>query len=150
MTDTPQPEIVPADTKQRRLALLAVLIIAVAGAAVLWWLDRHIAGIQQLAKDDLPAAIEKARNLVAVAVFCLGLSLVGIGLWLFRLGVQINRAGRFPPPGVKLVRDTVVRTGLQARALANAALLASLLAVLAGTVGMWYVYRIALTLLEVP
>ncbi len=147
MPNSPPPEIVPADARQRRLALLATVVIAAAGAVVLWWLDHRLEDIRRLAEQNLPAATEEALRLVGAVVLCVGASFVGLGLWLFRLGVLINRAGRFPPPGTKVVRDTVVRTGVQARALANAALLASLLSVLAGTAGMWYVYRLARTLL---
>ncbi len=149
MTDSPPPEIVPADAKHRRLAWLAVVVVLAGGAAALWWLDRRLDVVDRLAEDDLPAAAERARALVGVVVLFAGLIFVGLGLWLFRLGVLINRSGRFPPPGMKVIRDTVVRTGPRARRLANAALLASLLTVLAGTVGMWYVLRIAHALLQV-
>ena len=149
MTDTNLPKIVPADPKQRRLALLAVVAIVIGGVVALWWLDRRLDGIDRLVEENLPAAAERALSLVVKALVVMGVSLVGMGLYLFWLGVQINRAGQFPPPGMKVIRNTVVRTGPRARLLANLALVSSLLAVLAGTVGMWYVFRLASTLLRV-
>ncbi len=150
MTERPPPEIVPADAKQRKLVLLAVAAILVVSAAALWWLDRRLDVVDRLAEDNLAAAAERARALVGTVVLFAGVVIVGLGMWLFRLGVLINRSGRFPPPGMKVIRDTVVRTDSRARFLANAALVASLLTVLAGTVGMWYVFRLAHALLQVP
>ncbi len=149
MSENAPPEVIHADKNQRKLALLAVVIILAGGAACLWWLDRRLDVIDRLAEDDLAAAAEQARTLVGTAVLFAGLSFVGVGLWLFQLGVRINRAGRFPPPGMKVVRDTVVRTGFPARVLANVAMMGSVLAVLAGTAGAWYVLQVAHTLLEV-
>lgn len=148
MPDVPPPETVPADAKQRRLALLAVMAIVLGGAIALWWLDRRLDVIDRLAEENVPAAADGALSLVVKALAVLGVSLVGMGLYLFRLGVQINRAGRFPPPGMKVIRNTVVRTGARAQLLANMALVASLLAMLAGTVGTWYVFRVAQALLQ--
>ncbi len=149
MTDTNPPEIVPADSRQRKLAVFLTLAIVVGGMVALWWLDRRLDGLDRMVEENLPAAAEKALSLVIKALVVVGGSLVGMGLYLFWLGVQINRAGQFPPPGMKVIRNTVVRTGSRARLLANTALVSSLLAVLAGTVGMWYVFRLADTLLRV-
>ncbi|MDY0165218.1 MAG: hypothetical protein RBS80_01655 [Thermoguttaceae bacterium] len=144
------PEIMRADPRQRKLAVFLILTIMAGGGIMLWWLDRRLDVIDRLAEENLPAAAEKALSLVVTAVVFMGVTLVGTGLYLFRLGVQINRAGRFPPPGMKVIRNTVVRTGARAELLANMALVASLLAVLVGTVGMWYVFRLAQSLLQVP
>ena len=149
MTDSPAPEIVPADARLRKLVLLVSVVILAGGAVALWWLNRRLDAIDQLAEENLPAAAEEALSLVVKALVVMGVSLVGMGLYLFRLGVRINRAGRFPPPGVKVIRNTVVRTGTHARLRANLALVGSLLAVLAGTVGVWYVFRVAHALLQI-
>jgi hypothetical protein len=49
---------------------------------------------------------------------------------------------------MKVIKDTRVRTGAKARALANLAQAAALLCVVAGTVGMWYLHRLAVALLR--
>ncbi|MDZ7620116.1 MAG: hypothetical protein U1E05_24195 [Patescibacteria group bacterium] len=148
MIDENRPEIVPADPRQRKLAVFLTLGIVVGGVVALWWLHRRLDGIDHLVEENLPAAADKALSLVVKTLMVLGGSLVSMGLYLFWLGTRINRAGQFPPPGMKVIRNTTVRTGPRARLLANLALVSSLLAVLAGTVGMWYVFRLASVLLR--
>jgi len=149
MTDTPTPEIVHADARHRRLVLFAAVAMTAGAVVVFWWLDHRLDAIDRLAKNNLPAAAEKARSLVSAVILSVGLSFTALGLWLFRLGLLINRSGQYPPPGMKVIRNTLLRTGSRARIVANAALIGSLLTVLAGTVGMWYVLRLAHSLLQV-
>lgn len=136
-------QIIPADKKYRRLALATAVLLTILGLLALWMLHGHLAAIKKLHQENPRAAEEKALRL-AVIVLCVGgLSLVGVGGWFWRLGRRINLAGRFPPPGMKVINDTRVRSGSKARALANLSQAAALLCVVAGTVGMWYLYRLA-------
>lgn len=48
--------------------------------------------------------------LVALTIFTSG-PLVGLAVYLWRLGGRIVRAERYPPPGLGLMRDTLVVTG---------------------------------------
>jgi hypothetical protein len=143
-----EDQIVPADKKHRRLAVVAVVLFTLLGLLALWILHGYLGEIQRLAEEDLRTAEEKALRLTAIAVWVGGLSLVGMGAWFWRLGRRINLADRYPPPGMKVIKDTRVRTGARARALANLAQAAALLCVVAGTVGMWYLHRLAVALLQ--
>jgi hypothetical protein len=138
-----QHQIVPADKRLRRLTFLTAVLLGLLGFAALWMLSGHLGLIETLAKQDLRAAEEKVLRLAAITLWMGGLALVGMGGWLWRLGRRINLAGCYPPPGMKVIRDTRVRTETQARALANLAEAAALICVIAGTVGMWYLYRLA-------
>ena len=140
-------EIIPADKKYRRLALVTAVLLTVLGLLALGMLHAYLGEVKKLAKEDLREAEEKMFRLVKIVLWVGGLSLVGMGGWFWRLGRRINLAGRFPVPGMKVVKDTRVRTGSEARALANLAQAVTLLCVVAGTVGMWYVYRLAAAVL---
>lgn len=142
-----EDEILPADKRHRRLVILAAIVLSFVGMLALVVLSRYLGEIKKLAREDLPAAEEKAIRLVRISLWIVGLGLVGMGGWFWRLGRRINLAGRFPPPGMKVVKETRVRTGAKARARANLAQAAALLCVVAGTVGMWYVYRLTVAVL---
>ena len=142
-----EDEIVPADKNHRRLALVAAAFLTVLGLVALGILHRHLGEIRELAKDNPRAAEEKVLRLAATVLWVGGLSLVGMGAWFWRLGRRINLAGRYPPPGMKVVKHTRVRSGARARTLANLSQVAALLCVVAGTVGMWYLYRLAAAVL---
>jgi len=141
-------EIIPGDKRHRRLTLVAALLLSLLGLLALGILCGYLGEIQKLAREDLRAAEQQALRLTAIVLWIGGLSLVGMGAWFWRLGRRINLAGRFPPPGMKVIKDTRVRSGAQARALANLAEAAALLCVVAGTIGMWYLHRLVAAVLR--
>ena len=96
------------------------------------------------AVDPLEAAIERLERWTTVLGWIGGLSFVGIGLWMFALGWRINRAGQYPPPGMKVIRDTPIRTGPQARTMANVLQLAAFVLITAGVVATWWLHQVAL------
>jgi hypothetical protein len=143
-----QPEIIPADKKLRARAVVLAVVLTVLGLIAMVLLKMHLQAVERLAEDDLSAAIEKALRLTTAIAWIAGLSFVGMGLWLWRLGRRINRAGRFPPPGTKVINDTPVRTGAAARRVADLAQFAAFSCIVVGTVGMWYFYGLAVTMLR--
>ena len=71
--------------------------------------------------------------------------LLGLALWIRRFAAKVNRAGRYPPPDARLTRDTRVRTGDAAGAIARLQyFLAGLMALLAIAVPilLWRVYDV--------
>jgi hypothetical protein len=66
-----------------------------------------------------------------------------LAAWAGRIAGRIGRAGRYPPPDAKLTRDTRVRSGASATAMARlhyaVAVIAALMAI-AVPVLLWGVY----------
>lgn len=144
-TPNDQPEIVAADKPLRVRAILAVVLLVVVGGAAIGLLNGHLREIEQQAGENLQAARQKALRLTAIAAAVGGLGFVGMGGWFWWLGRRVHRSGRFPPPGMKVIKNTPVRTGARARTVAHLAQVAGLLCVIAGTFGMWYLYQLAVT-----
>ena len=102
----------PADAKARRSAIWLLVILSVAGAAVIVTLE-HFRG-------DLVGWVEaNAEFLVQnpVVVFAVVATLMSplfvAGIYVLRLGQGAVRAQRFPPPGLALIRDTPILEGIQ-------------------------------------
>ena len=142
-----EDQIVPADKRQRALAAVAAALLSVVAVAVLIVVDRRFDRIKELSEEDLPAAATAMLRFTTVVAWIGGLGFVGMGAWFWRLGRRINLAERFPPPGMRVIKDTPVRTGARARMTANLAQVSALACVVAGTVGMWYLYRVAASVL---
>ena len=138
-----EDQFVSADKRLRWAVVAAALVLIAGGVAGLLMLNSSLRGIEKLQGDDLQAAVDRAVRVTAIVAWVGGLSCVGCGLWLFRLGHRVNRFGRYPPPGTRVIRNTRVRTDAAARTVANAVLVGSLLSTAAGTLGMWYLYRLA-------
>lgn len=105
-------EIQRADRERRRQALTTLVVVAAVGAVGMLLLEDWLASL-----DALPVAEARAALLVAMAwtQAGAGLLLVGLAAWLWRFGAQVLVAGRFPPPGIRVIRDTFVLLGDAAR-----------------------------------
>jgi len=136
-------EIVPADRNHRRLVLLATLLLSIGGFVLLAVLNGQIRGIKAAAQEDLPEAVDRMLRLTAIIAWVGGLAFVGAAVWLWRLGQRVRRSGRYPPEGMKVIRDTPVRTGSDAQSVANVATMAAIMCLMLGTGGMWYLYDLA-------
>ncbi len=143
-----EPEIVSADKRLRRWSVVAAVLLSLAALAVVSVLDGQFDEVDKLAGDNLELAIERMLRLTAIVAWVGGLGFTGTAVWFWRLSRQIGLSGRFPPPGMKVVRDTPVKTGSGARSIANLARMTALMCLLVGTLGMWYLYDLAVAALR--
>lgn len=141
-------EIRRVDPTYRRRVAIAAVVAAGIGFGVLWLIRGQMNHIDALAEENMAAATERAMDLVAAVAWAGGLGTVGTGLWFWYLGWKVRRSGEFPPPGWKVIKDTPVRRGRRAAALATVVQGASALLAVVGAVGMWYFYRVAEVLLR--
>jgi hypothetical protein len=109
-------DIVPADPRAQRIAIAVLLAAALLGTPVVWWLSGYLDRLGELARTDRDAAIALFRSRVLPVFILLVLVGVAAGVLLLRQGLQVLRAGAFPPPGWRTVHDTPVRTGGAAKA----------------------------------
>jgi hypothetical protein len=138
----------PADKRLRTQTVLAAVLVTVLGVVVLIIFRAELQELRNVAEDGQEAAVEKAVLWITALAWTGGLSLVGMGAYFWWLGRRINRAGCFPPPGMKVICPMRIRAGAKARMVANVAEVAALLCIVAGTIGMWYLYQRAVALLQ--
>jgi len=106
------PEIQRADVATRRRALLAAAAVALAGWAAFFVLQDWLAGLHSADPVETRHALEDAMLWGSWAA-CIPVALLAIWMWLH--GGRIARAGRYPAPGSKVIRDTPVLHGDAAR-----------------------------------
>mgnify|MGYP006301148669 CR=1 FL=1 len=110
-----KPIILEADPAYRRKMVLALILLAVLGGAALILTKSVLDGIEALAAVDPDAAIQKIKGLI-VGIIAVNAVLSSVfGLYFVVLAVRVFRSGQFPPPGMKVIRDTLLRTGNKAR-----------------------------------
>jgi hypothetical protein len=97
--------------------LFAAGAVAVAGWAAFFVLQDWLAGMHGADPVETRHALEDAMLWGSWAA-CLPVLLLASWLWLH--GVRIGRAGRYPAPGSKVIRDTPVLHGDAARLRATA------------------------------
>ena len=140
-------EIIPADGKLRGRVLWWGVVVTLGGLIALAWVTRLLDVPDDATDAVLREAVDRAIRLARVFAWVVGLSLGVMGLWFLRLGRLVRRSGRFPPPGMGVVKDTPVRTGARARRLAHLATVTGLASILFGAAAVWLVYRIVAALL---
>ncbi len=140
-------EIVRADKKHRRRVACWTGVGFLGGSIALCMVWTSLAEITAAAGENPLEAADAAAGLVTVFGWVAAGSLIGAGLWHWRLARKIRRAGRYPPPGAKVVRDTPVRTGAKALFMADLAMATTALCFLLGTVGVWALCRWVIGLL---
>ena len=111
----PTDDILPADPRARRLAVILWVVAATLGTAAVWWLSSYIESLTVLGRTDRDAAAALFRSRVLPALWAVALVSIVAGAVLARQGWQVLRAGRFPLDGTRVVRDTPRQAGGSAR-----------------------------------
>jgi hypothetical protein len=102
----------PADPNARRRAIVAVAIIGVLAVAAYIAAEDWLAALRARPPGEARQAFDSAIRWGTVFVT---VPIVLIALYIFWLGRRVVSAQRFPPPGIAVVRDTVVLEGRPAR-----------------------------------
>jgi hypothetical protein len=58
---------------------------------------------------------QKALQQLSIGLSICSLSLIPIGIYFYRVGRKVISSEQCPPPGIKVIHDTVLHTGLAAR-----------------------------------
>lgn len=140
-------EIIRADRRLRILIVWIAAVLLVGGLVGLTALHRHFDRLQGLSEADYEVALRQVQRLTTVFCWVVGASFAGIGLWFGRLAWKVLRTDRYPPPGWKVVKDTPVRTGRDARRMAYLLLGGGILVAGLGVACAWYLHRLALAAL---
>ena len=125
--------ILRADREHRRRILLIFIVAGTLGALIVGWCLPWAE--QTLARQNPETAL---RVLKSALVFVF-LSVVALGLYLFRFGRSVLESERFPPPNHKVIRDTRLMQGREARTRGRVLVFLSLLLISIGLLGAFCV-----------
>ncbi len=109
------PEIQPADPVYRVRFLIAMTVVALAGAVGVLYLDGYLTELHALAAESQPLAAGKALRAGRAVLAVVAAGAAVISLYLARVSWRTLGSGRFPPPGTRVISDTRVRYGRAAR-----------------------------------
>jgi len=124
--------LLPADKVLRKKFILILVIVILASIVLEPHFKAYMHQIDQLSKKDPERALEKTMLVLKWSLRIVFFSLLGVGAYLILLARRTLRSGQYPPPGMRVIRDTRLRKGNQAkRAATSLIVLASFLIVAA-------------------
>lgn len=126
------PKVIPADPTIRRLALIAIMVVTVTGAVGLIYTGAFLDRVRELAADNPQEAARLAARTFKVLTAFMAVIPIIIGAYLAQVAVRAWHHHEFPPPGTRVLRDTVVTVGPRSRHWALLALFVALLLVGSG------------------
>jgi hypothetical protein len=109
--DSAAREIRRADPAARRNALLLILIGALIGSSLIVAFERYRAAVQEWLVAEPAEVSQRLQLTLALGGAALLLPLLAVSVYLWRFGARVVSAGQFPPPDVKVVRDTQIAVG---------------------------------------
>lgn len=104
-----------ADKKLRKQLLVLILLLIPAGLFLIQILSANVEDIKTLAATDIDQAVAKLRNLVTIFAVANAVFSVAFGLYAVSIAIRILKSEQFPPPGMRVIRDTRIRTGKKAK-----------------------------------
>ncbi|MFP5212784.1 MAG: hypothetical protein ACLGPL_05340 [Acidobacteriota bacterium] len=110
--------IVHADKKLRKTVILALIALMIVGGLCHWYVAEDLRELQTLSKVDPEGAIAGFKKLLTVIAAVNGLISVVFTVYFFFVGHRTWQSGIYPPEGLRVIKDTVVRTGAQAKLMA--------------------------------
>jgi len=136
-------DVIHADKALRKKAMIIVAAMTVAGVLVFYLVNSYMDSLYALFCTDPKLARIKARALVLWSLRSGGLSVALVSGYFIHVGTKIIRIGRYPWPGMRVIRDTRILRGRLARVLGFLIILSSsALLVCAALLGWYYPYKI--------
>jgi hypothetical protein len=136
-------DLIPADKELRKKFIIFLVIVTLAFIVLEPHIKAYVDQINQLSKREPELALKKTMLLLKWSMRVVFLALLGMGGYLILLARRTLRSGQYPPPDMRVIRDTRLRTGNQAkRAAISLIVLASILVVVAFFFLYWpYAYE---------
>lgn len=126
------PKIIRADKSYRKKLIIIYLIVAIIGTVIVEW-------ILPWAKEYiLRLEPQTALNVIKIILPLMFLSIVPIALYLLTFGRKVLKYGCLPPPGVKVIKDTKVVEGQNAKFRGRIVVAISLILIFLGLFGAIY------------
>lgn len=111
-------DIVPADKEfRKRFIVFLVLIIIVFGFAILS-MKSYLDQMGDLRRENPGLAGQKVISLLKWWMALGSLPILGLAVYQIYIARRILKSGQYPPPGMKVLRDTKIETGAKAKRMA--------------------------------
>jgi hypothetical protein len=111
-------DIVPADKNLRKKFFIFLGLSVITVLIIVPYFNEYLEQIRQVFKENPEVAFKKSMFVLKATLSFVSLLLVMTGIYLMVLARRTLRSGQYPPPGMRVIRDTRLRTGNQVKKVA--------------------------------
>jgi len=112
--------IIPADKKFRTKVLCGFMLYLVVVLLINRYLAQYAAELKTLKQSDPRLASREIKNLAIILFTCNGFLSSALAVWFGLIAARIRRSDSYPYPGMRVLKNTRLRTGSEAQAVAAA------------------------------
>ena len=125
-------KVIRADRALRRLTLIGVVVVLVAGVIAIVYTGSFLHDMEALAQESPSQAAARVGLVLKLIAIGAAAIPIAVGAYLTRVAMLTWRSSEFPPPGTRVLRDTAVTTGPRSRRWAVFAFLVAVILLLGG------------------
>lgn len=111
-------KMVRPDTRLRKQVLFGFAAFVVMGVLAILEFSSFLAQIRQLGGTDPQLAIHKLHSVLNTVAVINALASVVFATYFFWVGIKTLNAGRYPPEGMRVIRETKIQAGRGAKIIA--------------------------------
>ena len=136
-------KVIPADPTLRRVTIVALVALALVGAIGIVFTASFTDHLRDLAERSPEQAARSAARAFKTITALMAVMPGTVGLYLAYVAVRAWQTGEFPPPGTRVLRDTVVTVGPRSRVWAIVGLVVAVLLLAGGIAVVVWSWRLA-------
>lgn len=110
-----EKQVLKPDKEYRKKAIIILIISIIAGLGVLAYFQVYIDDVKELAKYDRDQALTKIFFMLKIIMISMAFTLASFGIYVLRLSIKTIISEQFPPPGIKVIKETQVLRGSPAK-----------------------------------
>jgi len=133
--------IIPVDKKLRKQTLIGLLLLILIGAFLIQAILAHFEEIKSLAITNPDLSVLKVKEFVCWVIILNAILSLAFCVYFVSIAIRILKSKRYPPPGMRVIKDTRLQTGKKAKAMAIVQIIMAVFAILTNAVP-WYLYVI--------
>jgi hypothetical protein len=119
MSDLNSNEIISADKGLRKKTIILIIAIVLAVMIVGPYLSGYLTDLRQEGVERPESAYPKMISLMKWVLGSAALLITLTGAYLLIIALRSLKAGHYPPPGMKVIKDTRIKTGRPAKIMAG-------------------------------
>ncbi len=108
-------KIIRADKKTRIVYLVLIVLLIIAALFIYRYWQNYYGDLSKLADTHPEQAMMKLMSLVKAFILINPIIMAAFMAYFIIVGAKTYRSGQFPPPGIKVIRDTKLTRGDQAK-----------------------------------